>query len=103
MAPAPALLATTLQKIYPEVEAAVRLEKSKEIVRVNNDYFKEEDFYWTDQSVFTVFTFDVLEGALTDALSKPNTIVITSRIAKKYFGSSSPSEKRWYVIMRTGW
>ena len=93
MAPTPALLATTLQKVYPEVAAAVRLERSKEIVRVNNDYFKEEDFYWTDQTVFTVFSFDVLEGTLTDALDKPNTIVITSRIAKKYFGNGSPIGK----------
>ena len=93
MAPTPALLSTTVQKVYPEVEAAVRLERSKETVRVNNDYFKEEDFYWTDPTVFTVFSFDVLEGALTDALDKPNTIVITSRIAKKYFGNGSPIGK----------
>jgi putative ABC transport system permease protein len=93
MAPTPALLSTTLQKIYPEVAAAVRLERSREVVRVNNDYFREENFYWTDQTVFTVFSFDVLEGALTDALNKPNTIVITSRIAKKYFGNGSPIGK----------
>ena len=93
MAPTPALLSPTVQKIYPEVEAAVRLERSKETVRVNNDYFKEEDFYWTDPTVFTVFSFDVLEGALTDALDKQNTIVITSSIAKKYFGNGSPIGK----------
>src|SRR5688500_1411773 len=72
MAPTPALLSPTLQKEYPEVEAAVRLERSKQIVHVNNDYFKEEDFYRTDQTVFTVFSFDALEGALTQALDKPN-------------------------------
>jgi putative ABC transport system permease protein len=93
MAPTPALLSTTLQKEYPEVAAAVRLERSKQIVRVNNDYFKEEDFYWTDQTVFTVFSFDVLEGTLKGALNKPNTIVITSGIAKKYFGKGSPIGK----------
>ncbi|MBC7827296.1 MAG: ABC transporter permease [Chitinophagaceae bacterium] len=93
MAPTPALLAPTLQKLYPEVAAAVRLEKSKEIVRMNNEYFKEQNFYWTDQTVFTVFSFDVLEGTLTGALDKPNTIVITSRIAKKYFGNGSPIGK----------
>lgn len=93
MAPTPALLATTLQKVYPEVEAAVRLERYNTIVRVKNDYFKEEDFYHTEQSVFSVFSFDVLEGALTNALDRPNSIVITSRIAKKYFGKESPVGK----------
>ena len=89
MAPTPALLSTTLQKDYPEVEAAVRLERSRETIRVNNDYLREEDFYWTDPTVFTVFSFDVLEGTLTGSLDKPNTIVITSRIAKKYFGNTT--------------
>ena len=89
LAPTPALLAPTIQKLYPEVEAAVRLERSKEIIRVNNDYFKEENFYWTDQTVFTVFSFDAKEGTLKGALEKPNTIVITERIAKKYFGNAS--------------
>ncbi|MBC7826589.1 MAG: ABC transporter permease, partial [Chitinophagaceae bacterium] len=93
MAPTPALLAPTLQKLYPEVEAAVRLERSREIIRINNDYFKEEDFYWTDKTVFTVFSFDVQEGTLKGALEKPNTIVITSRIAKKYFGNEPPVGK----------
>jgi putative ABC transport system permease protein len=93
MAPTPALLSPTLQKEYPEVEAAVRLERSKQIVRLNNDYFKEEDFYRTDQTVFTVFSFDVLEGALTHALDKPNSIVLTARMAKKYFGNGSPVGK----------
>jgi putative ABC transport system permease protein len=93
MAPTPALLAPTLQKDYPEVAAAVRLEKSIQTLRQRNDYFREENFYWTDPSVFSVFSFDVLEGSLTGALDKPHTIVITSRIARKYFGNSSPIGK----------
>ena len=93
LAPAPALLSTTLQKDYPEVAAAVRLEKNTQIVRLSADYFKEENFYWTDQTVFTVFSFDVQEGTLTNALNKPNAIVITSSIAKKYFGNTSPIGK----------
>jgi putative ABC transport system permease protein len=60
---------------------------------LNNDYFREEDFYWTDQTVFTVFSFDALEGTLKGALDRPNSIVITSRIAKKYFGNGSPIGK----------
>ena len=88
MAPAPALLSPTLQKDYPEVAAAVRLERNMEIVRINNDYFKEEDFYRADQTVFTVFSFDITEGSIKNALDKPNTIAISSRIAKKYFGNA---------------
>jgi putative ABC transport system permease protein len=93
MAPSPALLSTTIQKEYPEVEAAVRLEKSSQTTRINGNYFKEENFYHTDANIFKVFTFDVLEGSLDNGLTEPNTIVITSGIAKKYFGNESPIGK----------
>lgn len=86
MATTPALLAPVLQKDYPEITAAVRLENSEQTIRLNNEYYKEEDFYRTDQSVFTLFSFEVLEGSLTNALSKPNSIVLTASMAKKYFG-----------------
>jgi putative ABC transport system permease protein len=87
MATTPALLAPVLQKDYPEVTAAVRLEKSNQTIRKNNEYYKEENCYRADQAVFTVFSFDVLEGTLANALSKPNAIVLTAGMAKKYFGN----------------
>lgn len=93
MATAPTLLSTTMQKDYPEVAAATRIEKSRQTIHSNNDYFREEDFYRADQSIFTVFSFDVLEGSLTAALDKPNTIVLTSSMAKKYFGNEPPVGK----------
>jgi putative ABC transport system permease protein len=93
MAPSPALLAPTLERDYPEIEAAVRIERTTETIHASSGYFKEEDFYHTDQNIFTVFSFDVLEGILTNALNEPNSIVLTSRIAKKYFGNSSPIGK----------
>jgi len=93
MATAPALLSPTIQRDYPEVEAVARLERTNQSVRMNNDYFKEEDFYFTDQSLFSVFSFEVVEGTLTNALNQPNTIVISSSIATKYFGNQSPVGK----------
>jgi putative ABC transport system permease protein len=86
MASTPALLGPALQKEYPEVAAAVRLDCGTNTIRVNNEYFREGNFYWTDPTVFTVFNFDVVEGTLKGALDKPNSIVLTSTIAKKYFG-----------------
>jgi putative ABC transport system permease protein len=87
MATSPALLASVVKKDYPEIEATVRLEKATQTIRKNDDYFREEDFYKTEQSVFSVFSFDAAEGSLNGALENPNSIVITSGIAKKYFGN----------------
>lgn len=84
-----ALMADLLVREYPEVEAAVRLEVSPKVVTLAGDFFNETAFYKADQSVFHIFSFDFVEGAAIGALEKPNSIVITETIAKKYFGSAS--------------
>lgn len=47
--------------------------------------FIEQDVWFADPSILTMFTFPLIEGS-TDALKDPNSIVITKSIAKKYFG-----------------
>jgi putative ABC transport system permease protein len=82
----PAPLAAALISDYPEVESATRLESAEQVVRSNNEFYKEPGFYTADSAVFSVFDFDFIWGSATKALSEPNEIVITEAIAKKYFG-----------------
>lgn len=84
----PALLADVLKKDFPEVEAAVRLEPAPKVMKLNNEMIREENFYSADQSVFTVFDFEFVEGTAPHALDQPQSMVITQGIAKKYFGSA---------------
>ena len=84
-----ALLADLLVREYPEVEAAVRLEVSPKVIRSGTDMFSESAFYKADQSVFSIFSFEFIEGSATRALEKPNSIVLTNTVARKYFGSAS--------------
>src|SRR5665213_2697791 len=93
LAISPAPLADALKRDYPEVESAVRLENVSQVVKFNNDVFREEAFYRADQSVFSIFSFDFLEGSPTGSLQKPHSIVITETIAKKYFGAKSAKGK----------
>ena len=93
LATSPVLLADALQRDYPEVASAVRFENSPQTVAYNNDFFAEKNFYKTDQSVFSIFSFDFVEGSAAGALEKPGCIVITSTIAKKYFGTGSAAGK----------
>jgi len=88
MATSPAPLADALKRDYPEVEATVRLEPAPKVVKSNNELFREEQFYKTDQTIFSIFSFDFVEGSAASALKNPNSIVITKTIAKKYFGST---------------
>ncbi|HTF28002.1 MAG TPA: ABC transporter permease [Flavitalea sp.] len=86
LALSPVPLADVVTRDYPEVEAAVRLEQDQQVMKYKNDFIKENDFYKTDQTVFSIFTFEFKEGNTSSALNNPQSIVLTESIEKKYFG-----------------
>ena len=54
--------------------------------RENNPViFHEDNIQFVDSTFFTVFSYEALEGDLKTALQKPNSIVITEKIASRYF------------------
>ncbi|WP_257666706.1 ABC transporter permease [Parapedobacter tibetensis] len=87
LATSPYPLADALLSDYPEVEAVVRLESSPITVTYDNELISEPAFYKADQSVFSVFSLSVIAGDQAAALTTPNSIVLTARMARKYFGS----------------
>ena len=50
----------------------------------------ERNFAWADPDIFKVFPLPALAGDLQTALQRPDTIVITRRMARKYFGRDLP-------------
>jgi putative ABC transport system permease protein len=88
MATSPALLHGALKRQYPEVENATGLENIYSLIKSKNEIFREDAFYGTNASVFSVFSFSFIHGNAKDALKEVNSIVITEKIAKKYFGST---------------
>ena len=65
LASSPKLLGEALKKDYPEVEAIVaRLINASSSVKFRNNVFAEKTFYSTDQAIFSVFSFNFLEGSL---------------------------------------
>jgi putative ABC transport system permease protein len=88
LATSPTPLAATLKREFPEVENAVCLDQTATIVKLNNEFTREEEFYKTDQPIFAVFDFEFLEGSAAEALQQPNTVVLTASTAKKYFGNT---------------
>ncbi|PVD53175.1 hypothetical protein DC498_04675 [Terrimonas sp.] len=93
IASSPTALADALKQNFPEVVTAVRLDNAAQAVKCNNEVFKEEEFYRTDADIFSVFSFDFIEGNSAAALQKPQSIVLTQSVAKKYFGNTSPLGK----------
>lgn len=84
-------LGPTLKKDFPEVEESVRfINKERTLFKNGNDNsYYEKKIYFTDSTVFDVFTYQFIEGNTKNALTKPNSIVITRSLAKKYFGKTS--------------
>jgi len=79
-------LADELRDNYPEVKNAVRFfSMPRDLFKVGEKEFYEEDFMFADSNVFDMFTYDFLAGDPATALDDPLSIVLTESVAKRYF------------------
>ena len=94
MAVTPAPLAPAIMAEFPEVIKATRIDSSNEvIISYQNKRFYEDGFYWTDSHFFDVFSFPLLRGDQSKALSEPYSVIISERMAHKYFSDEDPIGK----------
>ncbi len=90
----PAPMARAMLEIFPEVEAAARLEqRSNAPVEYKDHRFREDRLFYADSSLFDVLTIPFVRGQAETALVEPNTVVLTETMAQKYFGSEDPLDK----------
>ena len=81
-------MANVLVHGYPEIEAAVRFRArgSYLVKRADHtDNIKENDVMWVDSTFFKVFSIPVISGDASTALTEPNSIAISKKMADKYF------------------
>lgn len=79
---------------YPEVTSFVRfINMPRALYKYEDKEFNEENFYYADSTLFDIFTYKVIKGDVRRALLEPNKIVLTERIAAKYFGKTDPIGK----------
>ncbi len=88
-------MGATLKADFPEVVDFTRLFTfdGDPKVRFEEKVFIEENFYYVDSTFFNVFTAPVVYGNPEKMLSRPNTVVLTEEIARKYFGNEDPVGK----------
>ncbi len=87
-------LEPTLLRDFPQVVAGTRVAfYGAPVLRYGDKAFSETKFFWVDSTFFDVFTVHFLEGNSNTALTRPNTVVITEAMAKKYFGNEDPMGK----------
>ena len=88
--------AEALSNDIPEIEQAVRLYKRNidpPLLEYEDQTFTEEQFLFADANFFKVFDFPLVQGDEETALHAPNSVVITERTARKYFGTAEPLGK----------
>ena len=84
----------TMANDYPEVETVVRLRSGGTLfMRYEENSFKESEVLYADSTFFKVFTILLTNGNPETALTKPNTMVISKKMAEKYFGKKDPIGK----------
>jgi putative ABC transport system permease protein len=87
-------VAQALKNEFPEVESATRIrEYGTPKLKYGNQTFKNDQFAFVDSNFFEVFTIPLVEGDARTVLLEPNTVVITQKIAGKYFGKENPVGK----------
>jgi len=81
-------------KDYPEIQSFVRfIPMNRTLVKYEDKEFNEEDFYYVDSTLFDIFTYKVKKGEVKTALVDPKKIIITEKIAARYFGNADPIGK----------
>ena len=100
-------LASSLKEDFPEVVMATRVKKNDEVGMVESDsnHFYEEGLYFVDQDFLQIFTFPLLSGDPSTALQEPFSVLLTQKMARKYFGHEEPVGKilrikEWYSIKK---
>jgi len=89
----PAVLAPTVKKELPDVLSISRLKKYERVVKYHDLIYSEKRFLYAEPSFLEIFAFPVIMGNPKTALTEPNTVMITQRMAKKYFGNELPIGK----------
>jgi putative ABC transport system permease protein len=74
---------------FPQFEAVTRLQHNAGFFKRDEQVFSEE-VVWADANVFDVLRFPLVAGRLEGALDEPSTLVLTRRLAEKYFGRADP-------------
>ena len=103
MAETPPAFGPALVKDDPGIEAATRMDVEGGGTLVNGDKKLDVgDILLVDSSMLTVFPFPLVTGDRDEALSKPNSIVLTKTLAEKLFGSADEALHKTLIVQNDG-
>ncbi|MEM9672288.1 MAG: ABC transporter permease [Bacteroidota bacterium] len=85
----------TMKAEIPEVEAFARFRPwfGNTLVKYKDVTLPQERIYFADPSVFSIFSFPILQGDAINGLEEAHSAVISKSTAHKYFGDEDPIGK----------
>jgi putative ABC transport system permease protein len=97
-APTPSLAAPILKNDFPEINKITRVYfAGRKLMASGQKRFYEKGIVFADADFFDIFTFPVLKGTSRNPLTDPNSLVLTSSAAKRYFGEQNPLGKMFLL------
>jgi putative ABC transport system permease protein len=94
-------LANAMLSEIPEVESTFRMHRwGKPVIRYEEKAFTEDKVFFAESNFFDFFSFGLISGNAKTALKEPNSVVLTEKTARKYFGDENPLEK--LILMGEG-
>jgi len=84
--------AALLRLDFPFIDSIARMAHTQSSIRVG-DTESTEQILWGDPNIFEILKFRSVAGDVDSALLKPDGIVLTRSLARKYFGSDAPLGK----------
>ncbi|MFC1725955.1 ABC transporter permease [candidate division KSB1 bacterium] len=86
--------APEIKNNFSQVENAARFRfYNRVLVQYEDKKLYESDFLAADQELFEIFDIPVINGDPKNLINRPGTIVITKKIAEKYFPKEDPAGK----------
>jgi len=92
-ASAPPGLSYFIKENFPQVNKVARIVSKKELVRYNDVKFLEEKFYYAEPEFINLLDFKFTQGSSEQAFGTQKAIIISEKIAHKYFQEESPIGK----------
>jgi putative ABC transport system permease protein len=100
----PTILKPTWENDLPEIESIANIRSAGVVFKKNEQLF-DERILFADPEFLEIFSFPVMSGNKKTGLDNPFSLLITKRMAEKYFGEENPvgktlltSDEREYMI-----
>ena len=84
-------LGAKLKQDNNEIISCVRIMYCREFLSSNKEHTSFDDFgIYADNSIFDIFDYEFIKGNPANALKDPSSIVLTEKLAEKYFPGKDP-------------